>query len=84
MGSDPGKPHRSWPYLESTGKMLPIKRTASKDGITKFKFCLSNGPIQSGPQSVATALNVIDRFHSRDKNLDNRCYATILVYRNVN
>ena len=26
----------------------------------------------------------IDRFHSRDKNLDNRCYAAILVYRNVN
>ena len=23
-------------------------------------------------------------FHSRDKNLDNRCYAAILVYRNVN
>ena len=27
---------------------------------------------------------IIDRFHSRDKNLDNRCYAAILVYRNVN
>ena len=26
----------------------------------------------------------IDCFHSRDKNLDNRCYAAILVYRNVN
>lgn len=26
----------------------------------------------------------IDRFHSCDKNLDNRCYAAVLVYRNVN
>ena len=26
----------------------------------------------------------IDRFHSRDKNLDNRCYAAILVYQSVN
>ena len=27
--------------------------------------------------------NATDRFHSRDKNFDNRCYAAILVYRNV-
>ena len=25
-----------------------------------------------------------DRFHLRDKNLDNRCYAAILVYQSVN
>ena len=33
---------------------------------------------------VVHVLDIIDRFHSRDKNLDNRCYAAILVYRNVN
>ena len=34
-------------------------------------------------QSTSLVLNdhPIDRFHSRDKNLDNRCYAAILVYR---
>ena len=33
-------------------------------------------------RKVGVKLN-IDRFHSRDKNVDNRCYAAILVYRNV-
>ena len=34
--------------------------------------------------TLFVSTTVIDRFHSRDKNLDNRCYAAILVYRNEN
>ena len=38
----------------------------------------------TGWKSETTLPRYIDRFHSRDKNIDNRCYAAILVYRNVN
>ena len=34
-------------------------------------------------RSVACTAPSIDRFHSRDKNLDNRCHAAILVYQSV-
>ena len=54
------------------------------DKCTLNNYSIKNERKEKKKIIIITLINSTDRFHSRDKNLDNRCYAAILVYRNVN